>query len=136
METIATLKDDLGKVFFTCYLIESNSILECVWIGDCDRVECGKKAASSIIDCIHQFRIQKVIDDNRLGYGKWPDILDWLESTWKPELVQAGVTSYAHILSPDKISKKTAHQIFNQVIDQTTFITFDTYDRAIDWIKA
>ncbi len=86
-----------------------------------------KEAALSIVQQLEETGYTKVIDDNRLGSGPWPDFMDWLRTDWINALLKTNLKSYAHVVSPDTNAKQPAYEIFNQTIKNDDFVTFDLH---------
>jgi len=127
--------DSTQNKCFECEILEQEGIISCAWHGNSQDLDQTKIASSSIVRLLKRTGFTKVLDDNRQGYGEWPDLTQWLKSEWVPELLNTKITAYAHVLSPDFSSKIPASNIFNQIIDGVDFVTFDSYSTALNWLK-
>lgn len=134
MKLLATLKDETGKIYLRCELLEP-AILLAAWIGNDPNGTATRRACETVLELVQQHHLTKVLDDNRQGHGAWPNILKWLDMEWIPAMAKAGALQYAHVLSPDQAAKIPAHLIFDQQVDETSFVTFDSYDSALRWLK-
>lgn|GEM_PF-1082006 len=135
MSSSITLKDTSGQTFFSCIPIHERGIIKCTWTGNLMEITPAKEAALSIVRQLEETGYTKVIDDNRLGSGPWPDFMDWLRTDWINALLKTNLKSYAHVVSTDTSAKQPAYEIFNQTIKNVDFVTFGSYDMAIDWLE-
>lgn len=88
----------------------------------------------TIVDFLNNSNATKVLDDNRLGLGPWPNFQGWLDNFWMQSLLDSSLSKYAHIMSPDVSAKGPAHHMFNQKVDSKVFVTFDSYTSAMEWL--
>ncbi|VXD14706.1 hypothetical protein [Marinoscillum sp. 108] len=135
MSSSITLKDTSGQTFFFCIPIYERGIIKCTWTGNLMEISPAKEAALSIVQQLKETGYTKVIDDNRLGSGPWPDFMDWLRTDWINALLKTNLKSYAHVVSPDTNAKQPAYEIFNQTIKNVDFVTFGSYDMALNWLE-
>lgn len=110
-------------------------MLLALWVGNDPSGASTRRACETVLALVQQYHFTKILDDNRQGYGAWPNVLKWMDLEWIPAIVQAGVRQYAHVLSPDQAAKYPAHLIFDQQINESSFVTFDSYDSALRWLK-
>lgn len=127
--------DSLGRVFFRCELLDENCI-KTTWSGNMIEPAPAQKAAKLVVEFLQNSMATKILDDNRMGMGDWPDIEDWMRKTWIPQLIAAGLKSYAHVLSPDLHAKEPAKRLFNQTHDGADFVTFDSFTSAVNWLQS
>ena len=127
--------DSLGRVFFRCELID-NQTIKTTWSGNMIESGPAMEAAKMVVDFLESANARKILDDNRMGLGKWPDIEEWMSDVWIPRLVKSGLTAYAHVLSPDSDAKEPARRLFNITYDQASFATFDNFQSAHEWLKS
>jgi len=135
LQKIVTLDSATGKTYFECGILKDTDIIRCVWSGDSLDFDLTKNAANSIVRLLKQTGFSKVLDDNRKGFGDWPDLAIWLKTEWMQALKETNLTSYAHVLSPDFNAKLPAYDLFNQTTDGIDFVTFDSFNAAYNWLK-
>lgn len=95
-----------------------------------------REAAKLVVEFLQASKRTKILDDNRMGLGKWPEIEGWMANTWLPDLANVGLKAYAHVLSPDPEAKLPAKRLFNQTIQGVDFVTFDSFSSAVEWLKS
>lgn len=111
-----------------------SDIILCIWSGDSQDLNLAKYAAGSIVKLLKETGIKKVLDDNRMGYGNWPDLMHWFKNEWISGLIDTNLRSYAHVLSPDLTAKIPAYELFNQTKEGVDFVTFDSFSAARTWL--
>lgn len=135
MEKLVKLNNPVGKTYFECGILKDTDIIRSVWSGDSRDLDLAKRAAGSIVELLEQTGYKKVLDDNRMGFGDWPDLIVWLKTDWMHSLLQTNLSAYAHVLSPDFDAKLPAYELFNQTKDNVDFVTFDSFNTALHWLK-
>jgi hypothetical protein len=129
------IKDSKNQDFFDCKYIKEENIILGTWTGNMLEVGPAKQAANTFIQLLESTPCDLVLDDNRLGIGPWADLNDWLMQVWLPAIAKTKIRRYAHVMSPDKSAKGPAFKMFNQVVNNSIFATFDSYKSAMTWLK-
>ena len=90
-----------------------------------------------ILDAIRDKRATSLVSDNReLQVAITEDQL-WIQDTWTPLAVEAGLKRIAVIVAPSGLGKYASEEIISQ-FPRGTFLTrtFDSLDEALTWAAA
>lgn len=130
------LKNKLGKVFLS---IERNSVmkpfLDVEWIGFANDAECVLAANTMVEELGKCEGIGKLLNDNSKWEGAWGVNPDYLTNVWVPNMIKAGLTHMAQILSPDVFGAMSASELESNAAG---FImkSFKDRDEAIQWLDS
>ncbi|MGD1840989.1 MAG: hypothetical protein ACFB0B_08855 [Thermonemataceae bacterium] len=152
------IKNDQGGVLLQIEYWEEEQILYSNWMGtylteegmqSLDRYtttvvetnivgfEDVKRGALLLLDNIKVYEAKLLLNDNRQVQGVWDEINDWIASEWMPQIVQAGLQKFAHILSEEFFAQLSAEMMED---DSTTpegafeMKLFNDYILAKGWL--
>jgi len=129
------LKNHVGKVFFTLEYKEKENLIYANWIGFVN-VDNVIEGATKVLEAFESTGCPSFINDNRELTGPWKNANDWIENTWTPRALQAGLKNFAFVVSPNIFGELSAKDLGLR-LDNIGFEmkTFKDYDVAVAWIK-
>lgn len=133
MET--NLKNEKGEIYYRSALGPSCTILFSNWIGQVDEIDLAKAACLSMVESVNESKVHRVLNDNRQQVGEWPDVHSWLVRDWIPKLSCAGLKYFAHVISSDRRANVEPQRLFNRIINDVEFVTFNSFESAHHWLE-
>ena len=76
------------------------------------------------------------LNDNTHLSGPWSDSVEWLEQTWLPRAMRAGIKYLAHVASKDSFGEISGEVMRVSKIGQELYYQmFATKGEALAWLK-
>lgn len=97
-----------------------------------------RSGGMAILEAMKTYKCNVVVNDNTGVKGTWFFAFEWAENTWFPQLLNAGIKSFAWIMSHDKMSEKAAHTVINKLDPENLIVKiFKVGDigAAIEWVN-
>jgi hypothetical protein len=93
-----------------------------------------RAAAFKVLEVIRQNRTTALVSDNRELVLVLPEDQIWIQETWTPLAVEAGLKRIAVIVAPTGLGRYASEEIINH-FPGGTFVTrtFDSLDEALIW---
>lgn len=107
-----------------------HKFLYCNWVGFQNKALVTAGGAV-MLRLLKEKECCKILNDNRLVTGPWQEAADWTSQVWFPSMIDAGLTYFAWIFSPNIFAKLSAIK----AMPATDVVTsFDNYDEALAWL--
>ena len=105
-----TLKNLDEKVFYECHLDTQTNCIYATWTGyvNVNNVKAGCLLG---LDLIKETNCPYIINDNTDLIGPWQQANEWIQETWMPQAIEAGLRYMAHITSADIFGKLSAQDL-------------------------
>ncbi|MGD1894998.1 MAG: STAS/SEC14 domain-containing protein [Cyclobacteriaceae bacterium] len=132
--TTTSVKNVLGTTFFSSEYNETNHWLYTRWVGEVT-VEEVKEGGEKMLEQVQLRSCSKVLNDNRDLTGSWDEANDWIQESWMPRMVAAGVTKFAHMISPDIFAALSVEEMATRVSGFEMRI-FEDEEEAKAWLKS
>ncbi|WP_242927643.1 STAS/SEC14 domain-containing protein [Pontibacter vulgaris] len=129
------ISNAFGKIFLTIEYIEKNNLTHNNWLGyqTLDGIMLG---ADQCIDVISFYKCPYLLNDNRLVVGPWDHALEWIANNWTPRAIKAGLTHFAHVVSPESFAALSAEAMNAKIGDSFQMQIFGDFDEAKKWLLA
>lgn len=128
------INNAFGKVFLTIEYIEKNNLIHNNWLG--------YQTLEGIIlgadQCLHEIvdhSCAYLLNDNRLVVGPWDHATDWIASNWTPRAIKAGLTHFAHVVSPESFAALSAETMSAKIGNSFEMRIFDDFEQAKAWLQ-
>ena len=98
------LKDESEKVFLQIEQFTDRNIMYSNWIGTDLTIAQIKQGGALILKELAQHPTPFILNDNRQVVGGWDVVVidAWIADHWMPQVIEAGVKKFAHLL-PDEL---------------------------------
>ena len=80
-------------------------------------------------------KCHKILNDNRELVGPWIDANEWIENNWTPRAVNAGLTHFAHIVSPGALAEASALNMEERISGKFSMKLFSDIEQAKNWLR-
>jgi hypothetical protein len=77
-----------------------------------------------------------LLNDDSKSTGPWTQALEWIESYLIPNVIEAGLKYYAHIVSANTFSEMSAKELNVKIGGALEMATFKSLDDAKEWLKS
>ncbi len=136
--TTQTLKNAQDEVFFTITYRKDQDLFYANWIGADLSLAQVQEGALLFLSLIKEKEQSKLLNDNRQLIGVWDEANDWLANEWMPQVIQAGLSKFAHIYSKDFYANLSAEFLEDNAkkIGGFEIKLFDDEQKAVDWLMA
>lgn len=96
-----------------------------------------KEGCERIVELMTRFGVFKVLNDNTNTLGIWLGVSHWLIFDILPRARKAGMTAFAHVYGPSRMSRVSAEAALILLAPATRDIkTFERIDEARAWLIA
>ncbi|MFD2248144.1 STAS/SEC14 domain-containing protein [Pontibacter ruber] len=127
------ISNAFGKIFLTIEYVEKNHLIHNNWLGY-QTLEGIMLGADQCIDVINFYACPYLLNDNRLVVGPWNHATDWIANDWTPRAIKAGLTHFAHVVSPESFAALSAETMSAKVGDYFQMQIFEDFDKAKEWL--
>lgn len=133
------MKRDVKNVFGNvCLTVEYDQQLGLVynnWLGyqTLDSIMTG---ANACLDILTQHNCPLLLNDNRFVRGPWDHATDWIANDWTPRAIAAGLTHFAHVVSPESFAAYSAEMMYVKISGSFHMRTFGEIGAANEWLAA
>lgn len=129
------ISNAFGKVFLTIEYMGKANCVHNNWLGyqTLDSIVLG---ANRCIDEISNSNCAYLLNDNRLVVGPWDHATDWIANDWTPRAMQAGLTHFAHVVSPESFAALSAEMMSTKIGDAFHMRIFGDFEEAKNWLAA
>ncbi|MCC9166353.1 hypothetical protein [Pontibacter harenae] len=127
------LKKVYGDVFFTATRINDVSILYAQWFG-VQSEETVKGGGYKMLDMIKEQPYSKLLNCNRNVVGSWNTALDWVETTWTPQIKAAGLRYLAQVIPKSIYVTLTIESLIQRIDKDLEVRIFEDTEEAEAWL--
>ena len=135
MEQQVELKKVFGDVFFRASRIDNGSILYAQWYG-VQSVETVMQGGYKLLEMIRETPYTKLLNSNKNVVGSWDMALDWVESTWTPQMKAAGLLYLAQVLPTSIYATLTIESIIQRIDKDFEIRLFEDDAEAEAWLRS
>lgn len=131
------LKDENDNVFFTIEYFVDKKLLYATWSGNFLSIENIQEGGGLMLENIKKYHCKSMLNDNRGLTTPWDNANEWVTGVWIPQIIEAGLTSFAHILSEDIFAQVSAQFMRDASEEQEQPLIiqfFDNYEEAEKWV--
>lgn len=93
-----------------------------------------KRGCGLISDLLIAKGCTKLLNDNRLAYGKWADAVSWLATDWAPRQQEQGLRAVAWILSSSTLHQLSSRKVLETVPIHIQVEVFQEFIKAKEWL--
>ena|SRR5688572_7322385 len=93
-------------------------------------------AGEKYLELIEKFPCSRLLSDKSKVTGDWSDANDWLEYSWIPDAINAGLTCFAYILSEDIYNRLSGLDLYKRLSGELKFDLFSNPKNAIEWLAS
>lgn len=123
-----------GEVFYEAKIDTSNGWIYLNWIGDIELDDI-KKGVNAYLDLLSITGINRLLNDNTQYKGNFIEINGWIAEQLIPRGLDLGLRYFAHVLSPQFISRFSAVDLGLRV-KPIEFKAFKTLGEAEKWLRS
>ena len=129
------VKNAFGKVILTVEYEAADNLVYNNWVGYQTR-EGIITAANAGLEVIARHRCPYLLNDNTLVLGPWDHAVDWIAQDWTPRAIAAGLTHFAHVVSPESFAALSAEAMASGVAGSFQMRIFGNVPAARAWLRA
>jgi hypothetical protein len=123
------INNAFGKVFLTIEYLEKLHIIHNNWLGY-QTLEGIMLGADQCIDVIARYKCPYLLNDNRLVVGPWDHATEWIATNWTPRAIEAGLTHFAHVVSPESFAALSAETMSTKVGNSFQMQIFEDFESS------
>lgn len=95
-----------------------------------------KEDCNRAVELRKEYQVFKILNDNTYTQGIWLGVSRWLASDALPRARRAGMTSFAHVHGPSRMSRISAEAaLFLLSSDTSDIKAFDDIETAKAWLR-
>lgn len=128
------VKNVFGKVIFTAEYETADQLVHNEWFGYQTR-EGIITAANAGLEVIARHRCPHLLNDNTAVLGPWDHAVDWIAQDWTPRAIAAGLTHFAHVVSPESFAALSAEAMASGVAGSFEMRIFGGVPEARAWLR-
>ena len=129
-------KNNLGRVICTTQYQKEEGWIYCDWEGFAN-VDAVKAWGEEYLSLLKKTKCDSLLNDDSRSTGPWTQSLEWIESYLIPNVIQAGLKYYAHIVSANTFSEMSAKELNVKIANGALeMATFKSIEEAKDWLKS
>ncbi|MFD1468968.1 hypothetical protein ACFQ48_12095 [Hymenobacter caeli] len=129
------VKNAFGKVIMTAEYEPADNLVYNNWMGYQTR-EGIITAANAGLEIIAQHRCPYLLNDNTLVLGPWDHAVEWIAQDWTPRAIAAGLTHFAHVVSPESFAALSAQAMASGIAGSFQMRIFGGVPEARAWLRA
>ena len=129
------LLNNLNKPFLRWEYDAENDWLYVDWIGFVSE-ENIKKGADLILKLVQEHQYAYILNDNRHLCGPWDSSNNHLECNWVPQVKEAGLRCFAHVLAPNVAGALSAQDLHRRTIGYFNMQLFGDMEKAKHWLRS
>ena len=126
--------NSLGELYLTTEFDSQNNWIYNDWQGLISN-ESVVQGSVSILQLLERTRCPYVLNDNRNLLGSWKQANNWIEQTWIPQALAAGLRYYAHIVAPGVFGQAAAEDMHLRVGSHFQMHLFESLEEASNWLR-
>lgn len=127
------MKRVFGDVYFTATRIDNGSILYAQWFG-VQSEETVKEGGYKLLAMIKEQPYSKLLNCNKNVVGSWDTALDWVETTWTPQMKAAGMRYLAQVIPNSIYLTLTIESLIQRIDKDFEIRVFNNYEDAEAWL--
>lgn len=128
------ISNAFGRIFLTVEHQEHNHLIHNNWLGY-QTHESIVLGANICLEVMQVYNCPFLLNDNRLVVGPWDHATDWIANDWTPRAVEAGLTHFAHVVSPESFAALSAQMMEEKINGSFRMRIFGDFDEAKWWLK-
>ena len=129
------IQNAFGNVFLTIEYNADENRVENTWLGY-QTTESIIKGANACLEVIKRYNCPYLLNDNQQVAGPWDHATDWIAQDWTPRAIAAGLTHFAHVVSPESLAAMSAETMLVKIGSSFNMKTFDNQQEAKAWLAA
>lgn len=129
------IKNAFGKVIMTAEYDAANRLVHNEWFGYQTR-EGIITAANAALEVIARHRCPHLLNDNTAVLGPWDHAVDWIAQDWTPRAIAAGLTHFAHVVSPKSFAALSAQAMASGIAGSFQMRISGSVPEARAWLRA
>ncbi|KUG09854.1 hypothetical protein [Solirubrum puertoriconensis] len=128
------LRNSHGQVYYAgCYLA-SQHVVRNAWTGY--QTHSGIiYAAETSLDLLARHHCSFLLNDNAGVTGTWNHAMEYCARDWAPRAAAAGLTHFAHVLSPEEGAARSGQNLLVCLQDYFHVAWFDNPAEALKWLS-
>jgi hypothetical protein len=128
-------KNNLNRIICTTDYQKDNNWIYCNWEGFAN-VEAIKSWGEDYLKLVKDTQCAHILNDDSKSTGPWTQALEWIESYLIPNVINAGLKYYAHVVSANTFSELSAKELNVKVGGALEMATFSSVEGAKVWLKS
>lgn len=129
------ISNAFGKIFLTVEYDAAHGLVYNNWMGY-QTLESIILGANACLEVLGHFKCPYLLNDNRLVVGPWDHATDWIASDWTPRAIAAGLTHFAHVVSPESFAALSAEAMSAKTSGSFHMRIFGDFGEAREWLAA
>lgn len=127
--------NSFGTTYLTVEYDQPNNWIYNDWQGLLS-TESVIQGSTGVLRVLEQTRCPYILNDNRHVLGSWKQANEWIEQTWMPLALVAGLRYHAHIVAPGVFGQASAEDMHLRVGLRFQMRLFESMAEAQAWLKA
>ncbi len=128
------LRNAVGQLFLAISYDAENRWIYNNWFG-AQTLESVKQGADACLALMLDYKCSLLLNDNRLVAGPWSQATDWIINNWMPRAMAAGLTHFAHVISPEPLARLSAENMRHRIDGAFQMQIFEQALKAEEWLK-
>ena len=122
-----------GKVFLSVEYDARNQLFYNDWRGY-QTLESIMTGANAYLKELARHHCPYLLNDNTNVTGPWDHAVAWIAEDWIPRAIAAGLTHFAHVVSPASFAALSAEAMSTEVGERFQMRIFGNLDEARQWL--
>jgi hypothetical protein len=132
---VHTLRNSQGLTFFTTSYLPKENVVSNQWVGY--QTHGGViYGCESCLYALRQYHCPYLLNDNTQVTGTWKHAVDYCANEWAPLAALAGLTHFAHVLSPDASAAQSAYELMERIGPRFQMRIFTEATEALAWLRS
>ena len=126
--------NSFGEIFLSTEFDSQNNWIYNNWHGLLT-TENMMQGSLGILELLQRTHCPYILNDNRFLLGSWKQANDWIEHTWVPQALAAGLRYHAHIVAPGVFGQASAEDMHLRVGSHFQMRLFENQEEAVSWLQ-
>lgn len=129
------IRNAFGEVYLTIEYHEASHLVYNNWLGyqTYPGIIAG---ANTCLKIIEEHQCSFLLNDNSGVVDPWDHAMEWLAADWAPRAKTAGLTHFAHVVSPETFAAFSAQSLHAEFNSQFQMRIFDSIIEGLNWLRA
>lgn len=128
-------KNNLGRVICRTSYDTTNNWIFADWEGFAND-EAIKKWGMDYLELLKKTKCAYILNDDSKSTGPWSQAMGWIEEFLIPNVIQAGLKYYAHIVSENVFAAMSSKELNVKIGGKMEMATFKDIELAKEWLKS
>jgi hypothetical protein len=131
---VQALRNSQGHAYLTVNYLPQEHVVSNAWTGYQTHSGIIYGTETSLY-AVKKHRCPYLLNDNTQVTGSWDYAVEYCVQDWAPRATAAGLSHFAHVISPDAFAARSAHTFLKGVGQYFAVQVFTEAAEALDWLR-